>query len=1488
MKRFAYIVSILIICTLMVVYMLSLLVRNSEVQTAAVRWLGAEVSQALKADIDVRNVEYRFFNTLHIDDIYLSDQQGDTLAYIASVDVQVRMRDILHRKVSIRKVAIDRPYLNLHDNNYAFLQPLLQTGDTTSADSLPLAISVDDVHVTHIRARLDTMLLTNAEAHVGLRRLDNRGVEADIHSLRGTILDYRTLGWAHPKTLFELCAMEASLVASHSEVEMPRLYVRLPHSQLISEVIHIDSTSFTLRLSETYITGRDLGLFIPRVKSMDGKIGFTGSLEGNRDSVNLTNLSVSYKGTPVFRGAATAYKWQGFDSIQVRAECQDLLVRAALLQDFLADQLDHPYQLPPEVYRLGEMHYQGIVDGQLRDMNLHGSFRTALGTISTDGHMQTNAQFDDLAFNGAVSTKRFHLGRLLGNRDLGAIAMNMRFNGHTAKDHPLHGKFNGSINRLTYKKYTYTNLRVNGQYDGEGVEGSLVSNDPNIQLSLEGLVDLSETSPLINVTLDLQHLRLDALHLTDKLSDSDLQMKLYINFSGSHINHINGYLVLDSLLFTNIGDTVRMNQLKLTAESEADDPTQHRLMLQSDYVVGRFAGHFSYTELGTTVQKLAVHYLPHLFDATMRERLKARPSTTEATFYLYAHDLDKILDLLPLNISQSGSLTIKGFINEPKHRVGISGVIPELRLGNQRISDIILTANNREDQINLRASAHVDLPDTMHIGDADLLLTVAAMNDSVMLTLDLGTDADQMYGGQLGLVTTFTEYAHKPLITTHVLPSKMYVANDLWHIDPSRVTYTVADTALQVEHLWLGNDNKFIYADGVASTHMDDSIHVQLKNIDLSTILGFTGLAEQSLTAQGKITGTATMYGILNSLQLNADLHVADAGLNGSPIGDMNAWAKLDTERQAVVLGGDVTDAGRHVADLNGLITPMDDQTWSLHIYPDSFNMGFINHWTKGILHDITGRVSGHVHVFGRRQYTWVTIEALPHNAAITVPFTGVTYYVRDSVFMDSTSIIFPHHTVYDAEGHRVHLNGAVHHQNFMNFSFDLNMFAVNAIVLDLPNSPGADFYGKVYAVGDVHLFGDESKVNILSHAKAQNGSVFHLNINGTANAMESSFITFVDKNASVVQVDEKKTIQRKNIQPESELDLDLYVSVDQGTQFFTQFGSNADNTLRGRGDGNMRVHLINNDLQLQGSLTLRQGALSYALGNMVHRDFSISDGSTITWNGGPMDMNLDVTAKYHVTASLKDLFGNDLSSLQTNRTSVPVNCIIYLRDEISNPILSFGIELPQSDEAVQSQVRSIINSDDMLMREVLYLLVFNRFFTPEYLRSTNTTGLNETYSLLSSTVTGQINAWLSKLTNIFTFGINFRTDGEGAEASQEYEAQFSIQPIDRLLINGNVGYRYNDLNNRPVFGDLDVEYIITPDGMLRVKGYTHSVDKYSLRQANMVEGVGFVVKHDFNWGDARRNKERKKRMQQREAERQAERQAERKAETEKATTPKE
>jgi hypothetical protein len=82
---------------------------------------------------------------------------------------------------------------------------------------------------------------------------------------------------------------------------------------------------------------------------------------------------------------------------------------------------------------------------------------------------------------------------------------------------------------------------------------------------------------------------------------------------------------------------------------------------------------------------------------------------------------------------------------------------------------------------------------------------------------------------------------------------------------------------------------------------------------------------------------------------------------------------------------------------------------------------------------------------------------------------------------------------------------------------------------------------------------------------------------------------------------------------------------------------------------------------------------------------------------------------------------------------------------------------------------------------------------------------------------------------------------------------------VDRLSINGNFGYRYNDISDRPFYGDVDIEYQLTPNGKVRAKAFTHTVDKYSLKQASTVQGVGFVFRHDFNRGDARQRKNLKK-----------------------------
>ena len=1418
-------------------------------QTAAVRVLTTQLSDALQAEVRIGQIDYRFFNTLHLDDVLLRDRQQDTLAYIDELDLQLRLSSLINNQLQVRRLRIYRPRINIHDGNADFLLRAFKPDQPTRNDSLRITMELENLSVEHLNATINDWHLSDATTAFAIHELSNERVHAQIYSLNGVLI--------HDKKLI-VENLSGQVLIEDSLLDMPALNIQLPSTRLEMKNIHMSKDSVSLLMHNSYITPRDLELLLNGdMAHLDNQFGFDVDLRGSQDSLHLHQLVIRYNKQTMLKGNAVVYAvTEDLDSIRVCAQLEDMYLTGALIQDFIADITDAPYQLTPIVHRLGEMHYKGSVEGRLNDMVLHGAFRTARGVVTTNGQLKSDKQFQDFIFNGDIGIRRFQLGRMLGNRNIGAVTLMLHANGEWLRNQSFKGHVDANLQQAQLFGYNYRDINLNANMGDREINGAIHSADPNLHFDIQGMSDWSDTEPALNFTLDLRHLRLDSLHLTDRLNGFDLTMMTYLNFSGTSIEHLNGYLVIDTMTLQNAGKSVRMEQLKITAESDNHDSTLHTIKLQSDFAVGRFAGHFHYGQLTTSVMKMGIRYLPHIFTEKTRQTVQSRPSHTQADFYLFTHDVNKILDVLPTTIRQTGDVTVKGMIDEPAKQLALSAVVPNLTMNGYNISDMALAADNIHDRLNLKARATLDLPDTAGYGDAQMIMHTMAYHDTLIFTLTGGNTAGKYYGGDIALMAHFDEHKHKPQINVDILPSSFMLADTTWLIRQAHVQYTAADTAIDIANFGIETNGKYLQANGRAGTSVRDSLVVNLQDMDLETLLGFTMLDKHAFYANGKLSGNATLYSLLSGPALNADLYLANAGLNGYHIGDAHAWAKLNAEDMSVDIGGEVIEDGAKRAIVKGLVTPRDQGAWELDIWPDSIQIDFINHWTHAFLKDIDGRASGHVKVFSRNRLVWVTIEVQPHDAALTVPFTGGRYIVNDSIFMDSTSIRFPHLHLKDTEGNAVTFNGQVNHENFFRWNYWFDIGADKAIVLNQSGENHPPFYGKVYGTGDLHCEGNEQHgIKMLAHANAIHPSVFNLNLGGTANAAEVTFIEFVDEDSvpakhtiDTITIAEYLARRQKPLRDPhaSDLDFDLFVTVDQGTQFNVVLGGNDDNTIKGRGEGDMRVHLLNNELQLQGKLTLRQGNVTYALGNVVHRDFQIADGSSISWNGDPSSMTLDVTAKYHLTASLRDLFGSNIDALQTNRTSVPVNCIIYIKGPLSDPILSFGLEFPQSDQTIQQQVKSLITSDEMLMREVMYLLVFNRFFTPDYLNATNSTILNDAYSLIGSTVTGQINSWLSKLTNIVTFGINLRGDGEGTEATTEYEAQFSITPVDGLIINGNVGYRYNDLNNRPVFGELDIEYVITPDGKLRVKGYTHSVDKYSLRQANMVNGVGFVIKHDF------------------------------------------
>ena len=143
---------------------------------------------------------------------------------------------------------------------------------------------------------------------------------------------------------------------------------------------------------------------------------------------------------------------------------------------------------------------------------------------------------------------------------------------------------------------------------------------------------------------------------------------------------------------------------------------------------------------------------------------------------------------------------------------------------------------------------------------------------------------------------------------------------------------------------------------------------------------------------------------------------------------------------------------------------------------------------------------------------------------------------------------------------------------------------------------------------------------------------------------------------------------------------------------------------------------------------------------------------------------------------------------------------------------------------------------------------MFNQFYK-EQDQSTGTARGGEFFSLAASTASSQLNNLLSQMinSNKWSFGFDLRRVDE---VNMEYQVDLLYQPNDRWIVNGNFGYRDNNNNiedYNQYITDVDIEYLLTKSGDIRLRAYNKSNDRYSTKTTLNTQGIGVVIKRDFD-----------------------------------------
>ena len=389
-------------------------------------------------------------------------------------------------------------------------------------------------------------------------------------------------------------------------------------------------------------------------------------------------------------------------------------------------------------------------------------------------------------------------------------------------------------------------------------------------------------------------------------------------------------------------------------------------------------------------------------------------------------------------------------------------------------------------------------------------------------------------------------------------------------------------------------------------------------------------------------------------------------------------------------------------------------------------------------------------------------------------------------------------------------------------------------------------------------MVGEPGRLDIDVSMSSAQGSRFTFVMSDSEAAGEYNFITFTDRNKKEeLEVDTvpemvKKLREKKkddNSMP-TRMNITLQAEINPQLQMVLVMDPVGGDKIKATGNGNLRMAYNSTDeaLSMLGKYVLEKGSYNFTLQDIIIKDFTIREGSAITFNGDPYSAVLDISAIYQLNASLTDLDESFAFDKDLNRTNVPVQAVLNATGEISQPNISFDLAFPTLTQDAYRKVKSIVSTEDMMNRQIIYLVALNRFYTPEYMGNTNKN--NEFANVASSTISSQLSSMLGQISDNWSIAPNFRTN-KGDFSDVEVDVALSSQLLNnRLLFNGNFGYRDNSMNanSSNFIGDFDIEYLLTSNGNIRLKAYNHYNDQnYYVKSALTTQGVGVVFKYDFD-----------------------------------------
>ena len=1406
------------------------------VQTSVAKRLTDSLQENNDVNLSIGRVSLSYFGKVKLNEIYVEDHHEDTLLTAKEIRSSIlSLANLLNNSPNLGDTRIEglnlqmRRYKNEDRDNLGILIEKLRkepTGDSTHFELNAKNVEILDSKYSFIDENLDkqeVVIVDSLNIYANELNIDDANIDIDIGMLKG--YEHRGIQIDNLSTQFHYDPSNMNLVAMKLQTPGSLIDADLYFRYELSDFSDFENlVQIEANFRESILSSNDLKSFYDGFGD-DQLLNFKTKLTGTLNDFYLEGLAVQGLDRTEIYGN---FQIEGSfskdpEDFQMDGSFSDFNTNYYDMVNFLPGPLLG--KLPENLRDFGNVNLKGntLVTNSSLDADIY--LTSQLGSADADFVLNNFNNSASATYKGKLIFKDINLGRLIKNEQLGKTSFNLDFDGGGFNPEDLNTQLKGGISRITYNNYTYKDIRLIGNLRNPLFNGYFVSDDPNLQMEFNGLIDVSEDINVYDFEASVDYADLNTLNFVSRDSTSVFKGDVIMNMKGTNIDNAFGDILLLNTSYRNQNDLYYFDDLNITSSFEGEVRT---ITINSpDVINGEVTGIFKVKEVPFLVENSI---------GSIYTNYKPKTITTDQYMEFDFDIYNQIVEVFFPEIELAPNTFIRGRVESDESEFRLTFKSPRIDIFDNMIEDINLQVDNTNPIYNTFFEADSVATDLYNFSEFSFINVT--QRDTLFIRSEFKGGKNNNDAFNLNLFHTINEN-NKSVVG--IQKSDFKFKDNVWYLNENsnqsnKIIFDNNFRDLQIDSLVMSHKDEEIRLSG----QMRDSTHKNFKMKFVNVDIGKITPEIDSLDLAGTLNGDLDLLQESGAYFPTTDLKIDSLEVNDIFMGNLNLDVKgnenLTNYSVYALLKKEGLESLSAIGDIN---VAGEQPLIDLEVNLNKLNLSIFTALGADVLTDIRGFASGRAFITGNYKNPDFAGSLSLNNAGLKIPYLNVDINFQDKAKVNLTKqqFVFDKVEIVDTKYNtRGILDGIISHQNFSKWFLDLSLNSNRMLVLDTKAEEDALYYGTAFIDGEATIKGPTDELVIDVTAATERGTVFKIPLSDNESVGDNSFIRFLspEEKAAKLAGEDIEIPEVKGI----ELIFDLDITNDAEVEVVVDKTSGS--TLRGRGSGNLLLEInTNGKFNMWGDFVVYEGVYNFKYAGLVQKVFTVESGGSINWDGDPTDAQLDVSAVYSLNANPAVLLENP----SVNR-KIPVEVVINLQGDIEQPEIGFEIDFPSASSTVKSELQYRIDDRATTELQALFLVTQGTFYSEFGLRGA------AIYGTLAERASSIVNDIFADDDGKFQVGVNY-VQGDRTPDQQtvdRFGLTLSTQISDRVIINGQVGVPIGGVTESVIIGDLEIEFLLNEEGTLRAKVFNRENNiQFIGEEIGFTQGVGLSYNVDFD-----------------------------------------